>query len=114
MVFAVFYDCLNADIVMSALAACMICSVAPTHHMLIIACLFFTVIGAFHTISRFVPIQYLCFIVGILGVASYALLFMISLIGLLDAPATALVFTSMYLLWLVWVRRQPPLRQVED
>ena len=110
----VYYDCLNTDITMTALAACTVCSLAPTHHILIGACLLFTLIGAVHTISRFVPIQYICFILGILVIAGYVMLFIVSLIGLLDAPATAIVFTSMYLTWLLWVRTHPPLRQVED
>ncbi len=109
-----YYDCLNADITMSALAACVVCSLAPTHQTLIGACLVFTLIGSLHTISRFVPIQYVCFILGILAIAGYVMLFIVSLIGLLDAPATAIVFTSMYLTWLLWVRTHPPLRQVED
>ena len=110
----VYYDCLNADITMTALATCVVCSVAPTHQTLIGACIFFTLIATLHTVSRFVPIKYICFILGILAIAVYVMLFMVSLIGLLDAPATAIVFTSMYLTWLLWVRTHPPLRQVED
>jgi hypothetical protein len=111
---SVYYDCLNADMTMSALAACAICSLAPTHHILIGSCVLFTLIAALHTISRFVPIQYVCFILGILAIAGYVMLFITSLVGLLDAPATAIVFTSMFFTWLVWVRTHPPLRQVED
>lgn len=109
-----YYDCLNSDVTMTALSACVVCSVAPTHHFLIFACLMFTIIATLHTISRFVPMQYLCFVMGIFAIAGYAMLFIVSLMGLLDAPATAIIFTSMYLTWLLWVRQHPPLRQVEE
>jgi hypothetical protein len=111
---SVYYDCLNADMTMSVLTACVICSIAPTHQVLIGACVLFTLIATLHTITRFVPIQYLCFILGIFAIAGYVMLFITSLIGLLDAPSTAIVFTSMYMVWLFWVRTHPPLRQVED